>query len=135
MAKRRDIRIKVMQILYRADLENLSIMDALGEELSQNSDIDGIDDIKKMCEGINYNLTEIDDLITKNLHKYTISRLNVVDREIIRISTYEMMQGLDPKIAINEALEITKDYSDEGNHKQVSFNNRVLNDISNMIKK
>ena len=135
MAKRRDIRIKVMQILYRADLENLSIMDALGEELSQNSDIDGIDDIKKMCEGINYNLSEIDDLITKNLHKYTISRLNVVDREIIRISTYEMMQGLDPKIAINEALEITKDYSDEGNHKQVSFNNRVLNDISNMIKK
>ena len=44
-------------------------------------------------------------------------------------------KGLDPKIAINEALEITKDYSDEGNHKQVSFNNRVLNDISKEIKK
>ncbi|MCR4898939.1 MAG: transcription antitermination protein NusB, partial [Acholeplasmatales bacterium] len=92
-------------------------------------------DVKKYCEDINYNLLEIDELIKKNLHKYTMSRLNVVDREIIRIATYEMMKGLDPKIAINEALEITKDYSDEGNHKQVSFNNRVLNDISKEIKK
>ena len=134
MATRREIRIKVMQILYRADLENLNIMDALNEEINNEENKDIIEDVKKYCEGINYNLVDIDELIKNNLHKYTISRLNVVDREIIRIETYEMLIGLDLKIAINEALEITKDYSDEGNHKQVSFNNRVLNDISNVIK-
>ena len=133
MATRRELRIKVMQILYRADLENLNIIDVLNDELFQMSE--DIIDVKKYCEDINYNLLEIDELIKNNLHKYTMSRLNVVDREIIRIATYEMMKGLDPKIAINEALEITKDYSDEGNHKQVSFNNRVLNDISKEIKK
>ena len=41
--------------------------------------------------------------------------------------------GVDPKIAINEAVEITKEYSAVENDKQVKFNNKVLDNIAKVI--
>ena len=44
-----------------------------------------------------------------------------------------MLKKLDKRIIINEALEITKLYSDQGDHKATSFNNRLLDNISKKI--
>ena len=98
MATRRELRIKVMQILYRADLENLNIIDVLNDELFQMSE--DIIDVKKYCEDINYNLLEIDELIKKNLHKYTMSRLNVVDREIKHGKKVEILESTDKWLGV-----------------------------------
>ena len=59
-----------------------------------------------------------------------MDRLNLVDKAIIRLATAELLDGSTPrKIIINEALEITKEFSDQGDHKAVSFNNRLLDNI------
>lgn len=123
---KRELRIFLMQNLYTIELRNISVDEAL-ENIDENRyDIEA----KEELISINNNLEIIDNLIEKTLEDYKLSRLNAVDRQIIRIATYEILKGdLDVKIIINEALEITKEFSDEGNHKAVSFNNRLLQNI------
>ena len=129
---RRELRIFSMQMLYNMDLNNSSVEDALEFVNSDNYDAN----TKAFLEDVVNNLSEVDEVITRNLEGYTISRLNLVDKEIIRIAVYEMLKtGTDVKIIINEALEITKQFSDEGNHKAVSFNNRLLQNIFEKEKK
>ena len=46
-----------------------------------------------------------------------------------------MLEGKEPRqVIINEALEITKEFSDLGDHKAVSFNNRLLDNIHKTLK-
>ena len=79
-------------------------------------------------------LGKINGTIKETITNYSIDRLNLVDKAIIRVATGEMLLNkLDRRIIINEALEITKLYSDQGDHKATSFNNRLLDNISKKI--
>ena len=79
-------------------------------------------------------LIKIDKVISDNLDKYTIDRLNYVDRAIIRLATYEMMYtDLAKTIIINEAIEITKEYTNLDDGMQAKFNNKLLDKIAQGI--
>jgi N utilization substance protein B len=123
---RRDARVLCMQILYNADLNEISI------EESKNNIVEEEDELAfSFLELVENNLEKIDEIIEKSLVNYSLSRLNKVDKAIIRLATAEMLDGKTPKkVIINEALEITKEYSDQGDHKATSFNNRLLENIS-----
>ncbi|NLK13026.1 MAG: transcription antitermination protein NusB, partial [Candidatus Phytoplasma sp.] len=72
----------------------------------------------------------IDDIIERNLFDYSINRLNKVDRAIIRLATYELTQKeLPHAIIINEAIELTKEYSNLDDGKQHRFTNKLLDQI------
>lgn len=120
-----DARIEAMKILYTLDMnnsldeKNVSSEDPLAKELAINT----IKEVQK-----------IDFIISVCLKNYTLNRLNLVDKAIIRLATAELLKGVDKKIVINEALELTKEYSDQGDHKAVSFNNRLLDTISVRMK-
>jgi len=141
ISKRSIFRIQAMKVLFLADMSNISIEDAIknaksgilnDDEINENIEIN--EDVEKLLEFVNDNLVKIDELISTTLVNYSISRLNTVDKAIVRLAVAEMLEGkLDKKIIINEALEITKLYSDTGDHKAVSFNNRLLDNISKKI--
>jgi len=78
--------------------------------------------------GVNNNKEAIDKVIQENLHNWKIERISKVNLSILRIATYELLYDKEvPRgVAINEALEITRRYSDE---KSVSFINGVLDKI------
>jgi len=79
---------------------------------------------------------ELDEIISSNLVNWTIDRLNYVDLAIIRFATYEMLYvKTPPQVAINEALEITKIYSNLDDDLAKKFNNRVLENIKNFLEK
>ena len=123
---RRDARVLCMKVLYNADLNEISI------EESKNNIVEEEDEVAfSFLELVENNLEKIDEIIEKSLVNYSLSRLNKVDKAIIRLATAEMLDGKTPKkIIINEALEITKEYSDQGDHKATSFNNRLFENIS-----
>ncbi len=123
---RRDARVLCMKVLYNADLNEISI------EESKNNIVEEEDELAfSFLELVENNLEKIDEIIEKSLENYSLSRLNKVDKAIIRLATAEMLDGKTPKkVIINEALEITKEYSDQGDHKATSFNNRLLENIS-----
>lgn len=124
--KRREARILAMQILYTSDLNKISI-----EESIRFFDETPVDPLTlEYVTGVQQKLEEIDTLISKSLVNYTMDRLNLVDKAIVRLATYELLSNVEKRVVINEALEITKQFSDQGDRKAVGFNNRLLDNIS-----
>ena len=125
MKTRREQRIKILEILYTLDLQGENDF-----EPTQNAFIDEI-----IAGVITYQET-IDALIQNHLIKYTLKRLSYVDRALLRMATFEMYGTPTPaEIVINEALEIVKLYSDEGDGKMVGFINSVLDKIKIALNK
>lgn len=92
-------------------------------------------DIKKTIISILNNQEKIDEVIHKSLDNYTIDRLNFVDRSIIRLAVYEMLfSDLPSGIIINEAVEISKEYTNLDDGLQSKFNNKLLDKISKDLK-
>lgn len=85
-------------------------------------------------EGIIGNLEKIDALISAHLQGWALSRLNKVDKAILRLAVYEMVIDRTPiKVTINEAVELTKNFTDVGDKKATKFNNKVLDDIGRTL--
>ena len=84
--------------------------------------------IKKALIGIENNKEAIDEAISSNLQNWKIDRISKVNLTILRLAAYEVLfdEEVPRSVAINEALEITRKYSDE---KSVSFVNGVLDKI------
>lgn len=124
---KREERILVVEKLYSYDMNNDYIF--LGSNDDYSDMVTGI--INFVCN----NLEKIDEVISKSLVNYRINRLSYVDRAIIRMATAEMMMGIPTAVAINEALEIVKVYTDEGNGAAVRFVNKVLDNVSKNIER
>lgn len=125
--ERRDDRISIMEKLFGYDMNN---------EYVYLNPVDDYSDF--VTETVNYvcaNLEKIDEVIKASLVNYRINRLSFVDRAIIRMATAEMMMGTAVAVAINEALEIVKVYSDQGDGASVRFVNKVLDNISKNIER
>lgn len=128
--KRRDARIMAMQILYASDFNNVSIQEAIS--YYDETPVDPL--AIEFVNGVSKNMAKIDSIIEDSLENYTIARLNLVDKAIIRLAVYELISNTDKHIVINEALEITKQFSDQGDHKATGFNNKLLDNIAKKIK-
>ena len=140
--RRHNARILAVLTLYNIDVSKLEGEDAINcidniqsveKEYEYQVDID-YDFRRSLIENTLKNLNEIDEIISKSLVKYTIDRLSYVDRAIIRLATYEMKYtDLVKNVAINEALLITREYSNLDDDLQVKFNNRVLESVANNV--
>ena len=118
---RREYRIEIVKFLYLVEA---------GGEYDKN-EIN--EDVFKTTNEIIENNENIERIISSSLTGYTLKRLNLVDVAILKLCVYEMLyKGLEPQIAINEALEITKLFSDIDG-KQVKFNNAVLDKAKKLI--
>ena len=80
-------------------------------------------------------IKHVDEVIKNSLVNYKLNRLSYVDRAIIRMATAEMMMGTAVAVVINEALEIVKVYSDQGDGNAVRFINKVLDNVSKNIER
>ena len=82
-----------------------------------------------LVRGVYAHLEEIDALITKYATNWQLERMAVIDKNIMRLATYELMYADDvpPKVSINEAIDIAKKYGDKDSGK---FVNGVLDKIN-----
>lgn len=83
---------------------------------------------RSLIEGISAHLAEIDESIRNHLQNFAFQRLAVVDRNILRLATYEMLHGdhIPPEAAMNEAIEIAKRF---GTAESPAFINGVLDSL------
>lgn len=125
-------REKTMELLFGMTLSKDTIEEAI-EGFTENyeGNIKEIDltYVKQALIGVGNNKEEIDKVIEANLHNWKIDRVSKVNISILRLATYELLYDKEvPKaVAINEALEIARKYSDE---KSVSFINGVLDKVN-----
>lgn len=81
----------------------------------------------ELLAGVRKNLKAIDSLIGKHASNWSIKRMATIDRNILRLATYEMVLGGVPgRVVINEAIELAKRY---GHHNSSQFVNGILDRI------
>lgn len=138
MSNRHLARSIAMQSLFEWDFRQIkenaiqSIIDNNIEEFGHG--IKEIDFIKNTIKGVQDNIKDIDAVITKYAPQWPIDQITIVDRNVLRIGIYELKycsEEIPPKVAINEAIEIAKNYGGPASGK---FVNGVLGAVYNDIK-
>lgn len=88
--------------------------------------------VKAVFLGVCENIEKIDEIIVANLSGWKINRLSKATLSIMRVSVYEMLFAkLPPAISINEAVELAKEYGEDG---APAYINGVLNNIAKSLK-
>lgn len=126
---RSELREKVMTILYQIEMYNKNkfeykIEDIIKENINISSEF-----VSELVNGVINNREELDKLANSYLTDWTIDRLDNLGATILRMSIYEILYTDTPNVvAINEAIELAKKYSDENVKKMI---NAVLDKIVN----
>jgi transcription antitermination protein NusB len=71
---------------------------------------------------------ELDQMIGKYAVNWTIARMQIVDRNILRIGAYELLcvNEVPAKVTVNEAIELAKDFGDD---EAAKFVNGILDKV------
>ncbi len=126
---RSELREKAMVILYQIDIMKANNINFNVEELiNENLDIDN-EFVRDLVYGVTTHLTEIDELANKNMKNWTIDRIDKTGAQILRIGLYEIVYDEETPniVAINEAVELAKKYSDDDVRKII---NAVLDKVN-----
>ena len=87
----------------------------------------------KLIKTVHHNRSSIDEMIEEVMVDWNLSRLSQIDSNIIRLAVAEMNYlNLAHKVAIDEAIEIAKEYSDDDGYR---FINGVLRKVSDKLLK
>ena len=131
MGDRRQARELALQALYFFDVDK-GRPDELLELFCSNFE-DRIDESTRpffldLVEGVTRARMEIDDLMNRSSSNWKVSRMPIVDRNIMRMAIFEMLKRPDipPTVSINEAVEIGKRFGTRGSG---AFINGVLDKI------
>ncbi|MFO7814354.1 MAG: transcription antitermination factor NusB [Halanaerobiales bacterium] len=125
-------RTWAMQIMYGLDVQrSINKEDAL-KEIEKRKKEEKIKRkeknyyFEKLVLGVIENQEYIDKTIEKNAIGWHLYRMPVVDRNILRIALFEIIDELAIGIVINEAVELAKEF---GSEKSSSFINGVLSNV------
>ena len=125
MSNRHLARALAMQSLYEWDFyggikDPMAILDRNLEEFAPN--LDEKDFARDMLKGILEHQNTIDATISKFAPDWPLSKITTVDRNVLRIGTYELHHNFDipSKVAINEAIELAKTFGGESSGKFVN---------------
>jgi N utilization substance protein B len=87
----------------------------------------------ELVKTINRRQVDIDQILTQALQDWQLNRLPRIDQDVLRIAVAEIsFLGLPERVAINEAVELAKRYSDDEGHR---FINGVLRRVTDRIHK
>ncbi|MHB1254034.1 MAG: transcription antitermination factor NusB [Candidatus Humimicrobiaceae bacterium] len=105
---RRRSRIKAVILLYQSDLLKKEVGLIISSEMDFQKRIDEF--TIKLVMGVEKNKLEIDNQIRHVVENWTISRISIIDRNIIRMAIYEMLyeKEIPLKVSVDEAIEIAK---------------------------
>lgn len=122
-------REHALKVLYAKEINpntaeiSADISDALSEKGKSFSDF--------LVEQVQLHLDEIDGEIVRFLKKWSLSQLNIVDKNILRIAiaefNYTYEDKADRKVIINEAVELAKVYGGENSYR---FINGILSSVT-----
>ncbi len=127
MKNRNELREIIMKVIYQVSiLEETDLDYDINALIKEQLEIEN-DFVNTCVNGIIEHKKEIVKLANKYLKDWTIDRLNKVDQAILELGIFELMYTATPSIvSINEAIELSKKYSEEAVTKMI---NGVLDKI------
>ena len=132
-AARRRAREAALQMLYQWEIGRMSPGDTILSYWPSQEDAGAVDEANRefanqLVRGTTERVAEIDALLASRAQNWRVERMAVLDRLVLRLSTYELLATPETpaKVIINEALELTREYSGE---EAVAFVNGVLDGV------
>jgi len=132
--KRTKARELALQVLFAIEVSQIDPQEVISTFWEDHKNV--FPEIKEfansLINGVLEKLVEIDSLITSHVDNWKFSRIATVDRNILRLGTFELMEMRNtPKaVVINEAVELAKNYSTQDSSK---FVNGILDKIKEDI--
>jgi N utilization substance protein B len=109
--RRRAARRKAIDILYQADVTERSPRTVLDEWEKAGRTVPTY--TESLVRGVEGSMPDIDGLLAAHSEGWTVHRMAVVDRTILRVATFELRSGVPTAVAINEAVDAAKRLSTE----------------------
>jgi N utilization substance protein B len=135
MGRRRKAREETLRILYRLEFDNRPLEETIVQYWENKRAHRATREYSTwLVNGIISHQKKIDTFIQQVSEHWRISRMTLIDRNIIRIAAFEMLyeENITPAIIINEAIEIAKMYSGD---EAATFVNGILDAIRKNLKK
>jgi len=131
MGSRRKARECALQMLFAADVAGTHVDDLVRSFWSELADTDLDDHARdfatRLVTGTLAKLDEVDERIRSRAEHWRISRMALVDRNVLRLAVYEFLHEPTPRtVTINEALEIARRFS---SYEATQFINGILDAI------
>lgn len=125
---RRQIREKVLQVLYAQELSKDPIEKVMKDLLQDLDDKDSLIFAEKLIHYSMENRQKYDDLIKTTVDNWDIERIALLDFIIIKmcLSEFFYFEEIPPKVSINEAIDLAKDFSTRNSGK---FVNGILDSL------
>jgi N utilization substance protein B len=133
MARRSRAREVALQLLFQKDQNPKPVPRTAVERFSRErllGDETAITFCLALYDGVSANQAEIDQQVTATAENWRLNRMMPVDRNLLRLGTYEMLYAADPTppaVAIDEAVELARRF---GSIDSPAFVNGVLDKIA-----
>ncbi len=134
--KRRKAREHALQILFQLDIRkekpSAAVLKHFWSEYQPDEEIKAF--AEELVKGTYKHFVKINDLIHQCAKNWSIDRMAVVDRNVLRMAIYEILYRMDipSSVTINEAIEIAKKY---GTDESGAFVNGILDRVARMTGK
>ena len=126
MGQRRKAREVALQVLYQVDASKIAVDEAI-ELFRDNFGIpqETGEFSEHLIRYTRSHIEEIDDLITNCSEHWSLERMSIVDKNILRMAVCEFLycDDIPPKVTLNEAIDIGENY---GSDNSGSFINGIL---------
>lgn len=131
--ERTPARKTAVQVLYGSAIRNMSALDLLNEGSLECLERPLTDYAFKLIEGVEEHQDVIDRYIVEHSQNWTLDRMPLLDKAILRIALYEMLfvDDVPVSVSINEAVQLAKSFG--GEEDSPRFINGMLGTIARQI--
>jgi N utilization substance protein B len=122
MLERRKARHQALHILYQREITEEAVSRILGDGTWSIDDGEPSEFCRQLLLGVESHQVSIDALIEKTSEHWVLSRMPLVDRNILRLAVFELLylEDVPDSVSINEAVEMAKVYGGEDSSKFVN---------------
>lgn len=134
MGKRRRAREFALQVLYQLDIRKEGSEGVLSEFWRQNNTKNDVQEFTNiLVKGVEEKRSNIDKLLAEFSLNWDLSRMSVIDRNILRLGSLEILflKEIPSAVSIDEAIELAKVFGTDDSFK---FINGILNRIKDEKK-
>lgn len=128
MGSRHQSRERALQILFQYDIHGKPgvWLDEFWRQCHASEDVKTF--AERLVGGVLEHKKDLDSLIGKYATNWKVSRMQILDRNILRLGAYELLylDEVPAKVSVDEAIELAKDFGDE---EAAKFVNGILDKV------
>lgn len=122
MLERTQARRQALHLLYQREITGEGMASILGDGAWSPEDGEPGEFCRDLLAGVEEHLTALDEALEDISENWAVSRMPLVDRNILRLAAYEILHvdDIPDSVSINEAVELAKTYGGEDSSKFVN---------------